>query len=105
MTAYKIILEEQRKRVSTRRWSENGEYRDYLAELTDNLLYDMQPEILDAFGKGAGSELPQDYDKAMKRHFRIVDGKEFSSKMQAIHSSSALVCNAFGYWYGEADRS
>jgi restriction endonuclease-like protein len=103
MTAFEKILDEQRRRVTCRRWSEN--YSDYLAEIADNFLCPLHSDILAAYGKGAGSEIPSEYDEILKRGYRFYKGKVVPAKMQAIHSSSALVCNAFGYWSDEVDRS
>ncbi len=52
--------------------------RGYVSKLTDNLSEPMNVEAQAEFGRGAGNEL--------------------AHKMQALHSSSALVCNFFHYW-------
>lgn len=103
MEAYQAILEEQRKRVMFQRWDETGSYSDYLSDYTNNFIYPLPPEIEAAYRDGAGSEIPPDNDGT--RGYRLYHGKKVPAKMQAIHSSSALVCNAFAYWYEQTDRS
>lgn len=103
MSAYKSILEEQRGRVNSQRWSETGEYRDYLARYEANFIHKLHQDIIDAYCTGAGSEIPPENDDV--RDFRWHGQKMVPAKMQAIHSSSALVCNAFGYWHDQRDKS
>ena len=104
MTAQETILAEQRKRVTARRWSDSGEYQDYLAEYTANFIHEPNDEIKAEYNQGAGSEIPTEYDSAKQRGYRLNRGKVVPAKMQAIHSSSALVCNAFAYWADQQDR-
>lgn len=63
----------------------------------------MPQEIKDAYSEGAGSEIPTYEDDICS--YRWHGKKKVPAKIQAIHSSSALVCNAFAYWYEHADRS
>lgn len=63
MSTYQKILVEQRKRVTGRRWSKDGEYSDYLAEYADNLLNPLHPQVLAAYDAGAGGELPPKYPR------------------------------------------
>lgn len=55
----------------------------YTLCLIDNLFEPLSPETITEFTAGAGDELGR-------------GGKR--GKMQALHSSSALVCNVFDYW-------
>lgn len=103
MSTCKLILEEQRNRVKAQRWSETGKYRDYLARYADNFIHKLHQDIIEAYCAGAGSEIPPEKDDACD--FRWHGLKMVPAKMQAIHSSSALVCNAFGYWHDQRDRS
>lgn len=103
MSAQKEILEEQRKRVPHRRWS--GGYPDYLADLHDNLIFPLHPDVRAAYDAGAGAEIPGHLDDQNQRWFRWHRDLQVPAKFQAIHSSSALVCNTFGYWYRQGDRT
>ena len=103
MSAHKIILDGQDKRVRARRWS--GKYSDYLADYNDNFIIKPHPDIIEAYKRGAGSEIPTEYDAENNRWYRLYRNKIVPAKMQAIHSSSALVCNAFGYWYDASNKS
>lgn len=47
----------------------------------------------------------QNLDKDTRRDFEEGDGNELYGNMNAIHSSSALVCNFFDYWRGVEDSS
>lgn len=55
----------------------------YTRNLNDNLFLPLGTEVEMEFRKGKGDELGADSKKA---------------KLQALHSSSALVVNVFGYW-------
>lgn len=57
--------------------------RAYTRELDQNLFQPLLPDVRKAFADGDGGEL---------------GSKEFSGKMQAVHSSSALGVNIFQYW-------
>jgi hypothetical protein len=56
----------------------------YVAELEQNLLQPLSEATKSDFARGSGGELRP---RANRR-----------SKLQAVHSSAALACNAFDYW-------
>lgn len=56
----------------------------YTRALNDNLFEPLSPEAKSEYASGDGGELGRDAGKP--------------GKMQALHSSSALGCNAFHYW-------
>lgn len=70
-----------------RRWAEySGVSFDadgYTRNLTDNLFEPLADDSRAEFSSGGGGELG-------------IDGER--GKIQALHSSSALACNVFGYW-------
>jgi hypothetical protein len=57
----------------------------YTTSLNDNLFIPLSPETNAEFSDADGSELGKPGER---------------SKMQALHSSSALACNVFEYWRG-----
>jgi hypothetical protein len=61
----------------------NSGEKDYIDRLGDNLFRELSSETIKQFEKADGGE--------------INDGKKQRAKMQAIHSSSALVVNVFEY--------
>ena len=64
-------------------------FRGYLAQMEDNLLPEITPDLYQKdYASGAGGEL----------QWSIRDGKRYPPKMQAAHSSSALVVNCFAPW-------
>ena len=83
LKTYESIIAEQRN------WADQHSIKydkaGYVSSLKDNLYRPLFPETQNEFRKGKGEEL---------------DGK-----MQALHSSSALVVNIFDYWryLGKAD--
>ena len=58
----------------------------YLANVEENFFAPLSSHARRAFESGSGCEL--------------VDGDDRPAKMRALHSSSALVVNAFDYWTG-----
>lgn len=57
----------------------------YTLKIEDNLFSPLSADSMAEFADGAGDEFGQDGTRG---------------KMQALHSSSALVCNVFEYWRG-----
>jgi len=65
------------------------DYPGYLASLSNNLLPGITPELYqDEYIAGAGDEL----------NWSVRNGMRCPPKMQAVHSSSALVVNHFAPW-------
>lgn len=83
MTTYKLIHQQQQEWATRQgiKFDNDG----YTLSLNDNLFIPMSTEVLSEFNAGSGSEL----GNGIKR-----------GKMQALHSSSALVLNFFQYWRG-----
>ena len=81
LMTYKIIHNQQQA------WAHQREIQfdkdGYTFSLDDNLLFSFLPEVKKEFQSGKGDELGSD---------------EKRGKMQALHSSAALVVNAFQYW-------
>ena len=61
----------------------------YTAQLNENLFQPLLKEVYQCFEAGDGSEL---------------GSSDFPGKMQAVHSSSALVINVFQYWKSISKR-
>jgi hypothetical protein len=80
-TAYESICSQQKSWACQRgiRFDEDG----YTLSLDDNLLLPLLPEVRKEFKAGKGDEL---------------GAAGIRGKMQALHSSSALVVNIFQYW-------
>ena len=89
MKAYDYILEKQIQ------WALNNSIQlvgskgqrgrpAYTPELNQNLFEPLEPEVLERFNHGDGYEINGNPDSP--------------AKMQAVHSSSALVVNIFQYW-------
>ena len=81
LMTYKIIHNQQQA------WAHQREIKfdkdGYTFSLDDNLLFSLLPEVKKEFQSGKGDELGSD---------------EKRGKMQALHSSAALVVNVFQYW-------
>lgn len=79
----------KRIRCQQRKWAGEEEIgissKDYCRKLKDNLF--------------------QNLDKDTRHDFEDGDGNELYGNMNAIHSSSALVCNFFDYWRGKNSAS
>lgn len=80
-SAYQSIVDQQRSWAHQRgvQFDKDG----YTRLLDDNLFLPMHPEVRGLFEAGKGDEIG------------VGGGR---GKMQALHSSSALVFNFFGYW-------
>lgn len=78
---YRLIVERQRTWACQQgiRYDKDG----YALRLADNLYCPLSPATLEEFKHGRGNEL---------------GNGENRGKMQALHSSSALVANVFEYW-------
>ncbi len=81
---YRLICNQQQAWARQRgiKFDKNG----YTFSLNDNLFLPLLPEVKKEFQSGKGDELGS-------------DGKR--GKMQALHSSSALVVNVFQYWVNQ----
>lgn len=88
LNTYQSILVEQQN------WADRHNVKydkdGYVCSIEDNLYHPLFYETLEEFKKGKGDELGD---------------KKKRGKMQALHSSSALVVNVFDYWrnLGKAD--
>jgi len=78
---YRLIVDQQRAWACQQgiRYDKDG----YTLRLVDNLYCPLSPATLEEFKHGRGDEL---------------GSSENRGKMQALHSSSALVANVFEYW-------
>lgn len=81
LPTYQLILDNQQKWARQR--SINLDDDGYTLSLNDNLFSPLLPETKREFVSGKGDELGRGYSRG---------------KMQALHSSSALVVNVFDYW-------
>jgi len=79
--ALKIIRAQQRAWARQRNIPFDSD--DYTFILEDNLFTPLSPATISEFASGGGDEL---------------GNTDHRGKMQALHSSSALVCNVFEYW-------
>jgi len=81
MEAYRFIAKRQTDWADQHgiKYDKDG----YTLSLVDNLYCPLSPEALEEFSHGRGDEL---------------GSSENRGKMQALHSSSALVANVFEYW-------
>lgn len=84
-TTYRRILNQQQVWARERgiKFDEDG----YTLHLKDNLFCPLLPKSAEEFRSGRGDEL---------------GNKSVRSKMQALHSSSALVINVFEYWRSQS---
>ncbi|GAB4255025.1 MAG: hypothetical protein Kow00129_15970 [Thermoleophilia bacterium] len=82
MGTYELIRKQQQEWARARGIEVDS--RGYVSNLSENLVGDLDEQTLAEFAGGAGSEL------------KGKDGEP--PKMQALHSSSALVCNVFDRW-------
>lgn len=81
LPTYKVILNQQQ--TWAKRREINLDDDGYTLSLSDNLFSPLLPETKKEFESGKGDELGEGNNRG---------------KMQALHSSSALVVNVFDYW-------
>ncbi len=89
MTEFEQIMQRQQEWAKSRSLNLIGSAGDrgvknYTQTLDDNLFEPLTDAARSSFSRGSGNE--------------IVSTPEHTAKMQAIHSSSALGVNVFGYW-------
>ncbi|MFC2067034.1 hypothetical protein ACFLUO_08350 [Chloroflexota bacterium] len=83
MSTYQLIEKQQQAWAKERGIKLDN--RGYTFNLKDNLFIPLSPRSEEEFGSGRGDELGNENTRG---------------KMQALHSSSALVVNVFEYWRG-----
>ncbi|GEM_PF-5962091 len=83
------LIEKLKKRLSSTTQYYPGMFRNYVKNLDDNLITPLTSSHREQINLGDGGELKWWYNEKV--------GCEFPPKMQAVHSSSALIYNLLSY--------
>lgn len=98
MKVYDHIIKQQQIWASDK-LERSARNPNYLNNLNDNLFLTLPEHVTSQLINGAGKELPP-YDAGSGK-FQCANESNVVAKMLALHSSSALVCNVFCYWYSQ----